>query len=85
MPKYVGFVVIIKDNPIHVQTITRPVTMADLIKAKKYLEKILMKIFNAKSFKKEICGLCDYCEYLDTHCEGRPYNRRTYHREIKEL
>lgn len=81
MPPYVGFVVVVKDNPIYVQKLTRPVTKADLIKAKNYLEKILLEIFKTKKWKKNICGLCDYCDYLDTYCEGRPVEERQYHRK----
>ena len=71
IPSYIGFQVIVKDNPVEVQKLTRKIYKADLIKTRDYLEKIINKILTTKSFVKNKTKLCDYCDYAGTYCIGK--------------
>lgn len=71
IPPSRGFRVIIKSDPIQVVDIIKENKKSDLIEARDFLENILMKIIEAKSFPKKTSGLCPWCEYYKTYCNGR--------------
>jgi len=71
IPPYRGFRVVVKSNPIQVKDLIVPNKKSELIKARNYLEEIVIKILEAKSFPKNPSGLCPYCDYYKKQCNGR--------------